>query len=92
MHAVRSKRHVSFDKRVTVHFQHTWPDRDYRLARRGPWMQHAADRCRFKRRIDSFDSKHPYIFTDIHREHIVTLIANWNVDALSDGIAALSLK
>jgi len=52
----------------------------------------AADRQRFQRRIDEFDTNFGYIFTDIHREHVCDLIQEFNVNALIVDLNALNLN
>jgi len=78
MHSVRPR--VTFSSRVTVYFQSKWPDSDYILARRGPWIRYAADRARFKRRINIFERQFEYIFTDKHRKRMINA---FNVDSSS---------
>jgi hypothetical protein len=48
-----------------------WPADVCREARRGQWMQYAADRCRFKRRIRQTEIKLGNIFSDEHRDRII---------------------
>ena len=74
---------MRFSPNVVVHYETKWSKKDYRNARRGPWIHFAADRHRFQRRINEFDSDFGYIFTDIHREHVYDLIQEFNVNALS---------
>ena len=66
------QKRVRFAKYGRMYFQTKWSERDYRNARRGPWIQLAADRHRFQRRINEFDSKFGYIFSDEHRFDIVS--------------------
>jgi len=79
---------VTFSDKVLVHFQSGWSDQDYRNARRSNWMSYAADRARFRRRIFQFNSQFAYIFNDIHRSNIRTLIDN---NVVVDAVAALAL-
>jgi hypothetical protein len=44
-------RTVKFDERITVYELNDRPADVYLEARRGQWMQHAVDRCRFKHRV-----------------------------------------
>ena len=62
---------VKFDERVIVHKLNDWPADVYREARRGQWMQYAADRYRFKRRIRQTELKLGNIFSDEHRNRII---------------------
>jgi hypothetical protein len=48
-------RTVKFAERITVYELNDWPADVYLEARRGQWMQHAVDRCRFIRRIKQTD-------------------------------------
>jgi hypothetical protein len=75
-----------------MYFQTTWSEKDYRNARRGPWIQLAADRHRFQRRIREFDSKFGYTFTDIHREYMYDMIQQFNLRATIDDLIALDLN
>ena len=61
-------------------------------SRIGNWIHLAADRHRFQRRIDEFDSNFGYIFTDIHREHVCDLIQEFNVNSLIVDLNALNLN
>lgn len=49
------KKKVSFVEQPVVHNLYHW-SYAYRAARKGEWMNHAVDRCRFARRISSLDS------------------------------------
>jgi len=82
------KRHVTFSDKVFVHFQSGWSDQDYRNARKSPWRQVAADRCRFRRRIFEFNNHFGYISSDAHRSNIRTLI---DEHVVVDDVAALAL-
>jgi hypothetical protein len=64
-------RTVKFDERITVYELNDWPADVYLEARRGQWMQHAVDRCRFKRRIKQTEIELGNIFSDDHRKKIV---------------------
>jgi len=75
-----------------MYFQTKWSETDYRRARTGHWIQLAADRHRFQRRIDEFDTNFGYIFTDIHREHVYDLIQEFNLNALIDDMNSLDLN
>jgi len=75
-----------------MYLQTKWSERAYRNARIGPWIQLAADRHRFQRRIDEFDNNFGYIFTDIHREHVFDLIHEFNLNALIVDLNALNLN
>jgi hypothetical protein len=61
---------VLFDDIVKVNQPMDWPPDIYRDARKGPWMQAAVDRCRFRRRIKQTETELGDIFTDCHREKI----------------------
>lgn len=63
-------RTVSFDNRVSVYTPIDWSPNTYRHARAGPWMQLAADRCRFKRRINLTEVALGDIFSDSHRDKV----------------------
>ena len=63
---------VRFAPLVRVYHETTWSEQDYRNARRGPWIYLAADRHRFQKRINEFDSNFGYIFSDEHRFDIVS--------------------
>jgi len=69
-----------------MYFQTKWSEKDYR---RGPWIQLAADRHRFQRRINEFDSKFGYIFDDLHREYVCGLI---RANALIDDFIELNVE
>jgi hypothetical protein len=64
MEAVRKPK-VSFNDTVIVHILNDDDDR------RGPWMQAAADRLRFKRRINEIERIIGYIFSITHRRRRV---------------------
>jgi hypothetical protein len=64
MEAVRKPK-VSFNDTVIVHI---FNDDDNR---RGPWMQAAADRLQFKRRINEIERTIAYIFSIAHRRRRV---------------------
>ena len=68
MHSISIRRTVTFDKRITVYLLDYWAPELYRAARKGPWMQLAVDRHRFKRRIQLTEVALGNIFTDIHRD------------------------
>jgi len=86
------KRHVTFSDKVFVHFQSGWSDQDYRNARKSPWRQVAADRCRFRRRIFEFNSHFANIFSDAHRSNIRRVIdEQLNVDNVVVDVAELAL-
>jgi hypothetical protein len=71
MQSLLVARTVKFDERVIVHKLNDWPADVYREARREQWMQYAADRCRFKRRIRQTEIKLGNIFSDEHRNRII---------------------
>lgn len=83
---------MTFKDTMLVYFQYGWSEREHTLARRGPWMYLAANRRRFERRIRDFNSNFAYIFTDIHRDHTLSLIDEFNLDALIDDMNRLVLK
>ena len=64
------KRIVSFDNRVIVYTPIDWSYNAYREARKGPWMQLAIDRHRFRRRIKETEHALGAIFTDDHRDKV----------------------
>jgi hypothetical protein len=61
-------RTVSFDSNVTIYTPTDWSPRTYRNARKGPWMQFAIDRCRFRRRIKQTEIDLGDIFSDDNRD------------------------
>ena len=61
------RRAVTFSNCITVHTPMDWPPRIYRKARKGPWIIHALDRCRFEQRIKETEMKLGDIFSDTHR-------------------------
>jgi Phosphatase-1 catalytic subunit binding region len=63
-------RTVSFDSNVTVYTPIDWSPRTYRNARRGPWMQLAIYRCRFRRRIKQTENDLGDIFSDDNRDRV----------------------
>ena len=75
-----------------MYFQTKWSEKDYQRARIGPWIQIAADRHRFQRRINEFDTKFGYIFGDLHREHVYDFIQEFNLNTLIVDINALDLN
>jgi hypothetical protein len=58
------------DRDDDVYELNDWPVDDYRNARRGPWMHYAADRHRFKRRIQQTEDILSRVLTDSHRDKI----------------------
>ena len=54
-------------------------------------MYYAADRQRFKRRVNTFEQNFSYIFTDMHRDYICSLIRDFNVSDLTANINVLCL-
>jgi len=58
------------DRDDDVYELNDWPASDYRNARRGPWMRYAADRHRFKRRIQQTEEILSKVLTDSHRYQI----------------------
>jgi hypothetical protein len=64
-------RTVKFDEHITVYELNDWPADAYLDTRRGQWMQHAVDRCRFERRIRQTEIELGNIFSDKHRKRIV---------------------
>lgn len=85
-------RRVRFNKEVVEHHETGWTEREFRNARIGQWIFLAADRQRFRRRIEEFDSNFAYIFTDIHREHINDLIEQFTINALIGDMNGLNLN
>ena len=83
---------MRFDDNVTIRYQTEWSERDYREARRGHWMHYAADQARFNRRVYTFEHNFAYIFTDIHRDYICSLIRQFNIDDLTNVISMLSIS
>jgi len=75
-----------------MYFQTLWSEKYYRRARIGPWIYLAADRNRFQRRINEFDSNFGYIFGDIHRDHVLDLIREFNANALIDDFIELKVE
>jgi hypothetical protein len=71
MQSLLVARTVKFDERVAVCKLNDWPADVYREARRRQWMQYAADRCRFKRRIRRTEIKLANIFSAEHRNRII---------------------
>ncbi|XP_078511260.1 uncharacterized protein LOC144770531 [Lissotriton helveticus] len=58
---------VRFSPVVKVHQMIAW-SYAHRAARRGPWEEHARDRCRFQRRITETESAIGYCLDPAHRE------------------------
>lgn len=58
---------VRFSPVVKVHPMIAW-SYAHRAARRGPWEEHARDRCRFQRRITETESAIGYCLSLAHRE------------------------
>ena len=59
---------VKFNESVDIIYQPMdWSDDDYSMARRGPWTMMAADRRRFRRRIDKLSYILSPILTEEHR-------------------------
>ena len=68
MSSISIRRTVTFDKCVTIFRFYDWAPEICRAARKGPWMQLAVDRHRFKRRIQMTEVVLGNIFTDNHRD------------------------
>ena len=68
MSSLSIRRTVTFDKHITVYRLDYWAPEMYSAARKGPWLQLAVDRHRFKRRIQLTEVALGNIFTDIHRD------------------------
>jgi hypothetical protein len=64
------RRTVTFSDTVTKYTPIDWSPGVYRDARKGPWMQHAVDRHRFKRRIKQTEKALGDIFTVTHRDKV----------------------
>ena len=58
------------DRDDDVYELNDWPADDYRNARRGPWIRYAADRHRFKRRIQQTEQILCSVLTKSHRDGI----------------------
>jgi hypothetical protein len=63
-------RTVTFSDTVTMYTPIDWSPSVYHDARKGPWMQHAVDRHRFKRRIKQTEKALGDIFSDTHRDKV----------------------
>jgi hypothetical protein len=63
-------RTVTFSDTVTMYTPIDWSPSVYYNARNGPWMQHAVDRHRFKRRIKQTGKALSDIFSDWHRDKV----------------------
>ena len=63
-------RNVLFSDIVTVFKPTDWSPDEYREARKGYWMQIAADRYRFRRRISRTETELGTTFSADHREKI----------------------
>ena len=68
MSSLSIRRTVLFDDIVTVFTPTDWPADVYRDARKGYWMQMAADRFRFKRRARETEVELGNVFSNEHRE------------------------
>ncbi|XP_067830398.1 protein phosphatase 1 regulatory subunit 15B-like [Heptranchias perlo] len=60
---------VRFSPVVELHPMIVW-DFAYRAARKGPWEQHARDRCRFQRRIAETEAAIGYCLEQRHRHAV----------------------
>ena len=76
MSSLSVRRTISFDKHITVFRFNDWSPEVYRAARKGPWMQLAVDRHRFKRRIQQTELALGNIFTDNHRNKMWLYVNN----------------
>jgi hypothetical protein len=63
-------RTVKFSDSVTVYTPTDWSPSVYRKARKGPWMQQAVDRSRFRQRIKQNELALGDIFSDKHRDKV----------------------
>ena len=70
MSSLSIRRKVLFDNNVTVFTPTDWTFDEYRYARKGYWMQAAADRYRFERRIKQTELIFGNIFTNAHRSRV----------------------
>ena len=70
MFSVSIRRTVSFDNNVAVYTPKDWSPETYRNARKGPWIQLAIDRCRFRRRIKQTEIALGDIFSDVNRDKV----------------------
>ena len=70
MFSVSIRRTVSFDNNVIVYTPKDWSPETYRNARKGPWMQLAIDRCRFRRRIKQTEIALGDIFSADNRDKV----------------------
>ena len=68
---VRTIRVKFAEKLIVYDFETNYSQSDYRAARRGPWMLFAVDRHRFRKRIQDFDRRYGFIFSDEHRNNIM---------------------
>ncbi|XP_069056945.1 protein phosphatase 1 regulatory subunit 15A [Pleurodeles waltl] len=70
---------VRFSPVVKVHPMIAW-SYAHRTARRGPWEEHARDRCRFQRRITETESAIGYCLSPAHRESVwARLHGSWDM-------------
>jgi hypothetical protein len=61
---------VSFTADVTIFTPIDWSPASYRAARKGPWLQHAANRRQFTRRIQQTEIELAFVLTNEHRDRI----------------------
>jgi hypothetical protein len=63
-------RTVTFNNSVAMYKPTDWSPSVYREARKGPWMQQAVDKCRFRQRIEQIELALGTILSDKHRDKV----------------------
>jgi len=75
-----SRQCETFSSTVRMYFQTKWSNKD---------CEDVKSHC-FQSRISDFDTNFGYIFTDIHRKHMYSLIQEFDENALIDDLNALN--
>jgi len=75
------RQRATFSPTARTYFQTKWSQKNYEVAE---------SHC-LPRRIRDFDTNFGYIFSDIHRKHVCSLIQEFNENAFIDDLNALNL-